>query len=267
MNKSIKVLAGIVFLAALVGVALSKNISAVLFVLGIGVGGFDVYKVATKQGSKWGVVVGSLIHAAGIGYSIYAKQWVFLALIVLVGGVHLFARRTLFRYLRPAAEMPGEFHGIIEQSVMLSEESIAGIAIGARKTDGAVIGVGWAEVRGGAILEQAGVKKFAQDAEAARGVLKKTNDIDSNFICLVAGTKIYEKLNDVMVVSSDMFKKAVDSVKGPDLATIAAAAEKAGITLSREQLRMVEKRQQAQSGKKTNGKKIVHKGRVTKVEK
>lgn len=189
--------------------------------------------------------------------------WGGVPLAISVGG--WFVARTMYRYMRPAAEMPSEVLRRIENLLTLSTESVAGVRIGARG-DGAPIGVGYVQLREGAqVRGDKEVQKFLLNAKQAREVLRKSGGIEATMIGVVPGSGIKERFEECVIVSVEHLAWAVGEAKGPSIETIAAAAEANGITLSREQLRMVERRQGG--GGRKSGKKVVHQGRVTKVEK
>ena len=221
-----------------------------------------IYGASTKQ--TWGKrAIGSQI-AVGLATTAGAAVldgW-YAVIIGVAGAIGWFAARTMYSYLKPALEVSGEVLHRIEQHIQLSGESLAGVRMGVRVSDGTVIGVAVAgEVRGEVSKDQS-VAKAIQDARNAREILRKNNGIEAAMLCVAEGTFSTQTIDGVVVCNLQSLPSAVGSIPGASVKDIAAMAAAGGVNLNRNQLRTIDKHQ----GRKTGGKKIVHRGRVTKVE-
>lgn len=218
-----------------------------------------------KNWAKFGTWAGLV---SGLGWGAAAGMidgWAWSIAPVIVAGIGWFVSRAMHGYLKPAVDMPAEVLARVERLLVLSEEAVSGLRIGAR-SDGASIGIGYipVEVSKG-FTESRVATKFAADAKQAQDVLRKSAGVECAVIGVVPGTGIRERAANYTVVSADNLAWAVAEVQGPSREEIVNVAEANGITLSREQVRMVERKSGA--GRKASGKKVVHQGRVTKVEK
>lgn len=246
-----------------VGAALSI-IGLPLVALVAGLQGAAVFAAGTKRGweptARIGAGLGT-IGAVGVLVAVGAYWW--LAPVALLGILGWFAGRTVRRYLRPAATMPGEVLRRLESLVTLSDEAVAGMRVGARK-DGAVLAFGYVAVGNGEVSSDRGVQRFIDDAATAREILGRSGAGHSEIVCIVDRAGVFEKVSGYRVVGPDRIGEAVRGAQAPDREVIVEAAKAAGIELTREQRRGLEggvKRTNPQSGKK-----IRHQGRVTKVE-
>lgn len=221
-----------------------------------------IYGTSTKKTwgrrANWVQILTGLTATVGAGIT---NGW-YAAIVGSTSVIGWFVARTMYSYLKPALEISDETLHRIEQHVRLSGESLAGVRMGARTSDGTVIGVAVAgEVRGELAKNQS-VTKAIQDANNAREILRKNNGIEAAMLCVAEGNFPTQTINGVVVCNLQSLPAAVASIPGSGIEDIAALAAASGINLNRDQLRAIEKHQ----GRKTGGKKIVHRGRVTKVE-
>lgn len=270
MRAVAAVLAGIILIGTTVAGFAMGTPSIALFGLVVVAGGVSLYASATRQ--RWSYLF-AIAHVASIiasvGWAFVTGEWVWGAVAAVAGGALWFAARTMRRYLRPGAEMPADVITRIENLAMLSGEAVSGIRIGARKSDGAVLGFGYCSIGQQSVRESRAVSKFLADAKNANDILQRSGGVSATNLCIVDRAGVNETIEDCRIVSVENIAGAISGAGGPNLETIVAAAEAAGITLSRQQLRDVGRRQGSTPGGKNapkNGKKIVHKGRVTKVE-
>jgi hypothetical protein len=256
----------LVLTAGTVGSALTGTIGYVATALSLVLGVVGVYgALGRRSWGRIGIWGAPIVSVAVAALSIWKDGWVWGIAPVLLAGLGWFVARTMYGYFRPAGEMPAEVLARVEKLIVLSEESVAGVRVGARN-DGAAIGIGYIAVGAVANLaETKAVRKFLAEASQARDVLRRSGGVEAAMIGVCAGNGIKTTVEGCTLVSIENLAWAVAEVKGPSVAEIEAVAAASGITLSREQLRMVERRQNG--GKKNSGRKVVHQGRVTKVEK
>lgn len=223
-------------------------------------GVIGAYGASTRQ--RWG---GAGVHAlagvvavASIASGVMDGLWAIA--VVGVGALAWFVARTMRNYMRPAEAIPGAMRNLVERHITLSEESIAGVQLGVRAADGAVFGVIYAGEVAGKPGDSKRVQKAVQDAKNARDIIARNQSVEANLIAVAGGSFATETIEGIVVCDGEHFGKAVAAVKGPDRETLVEIAKASGVQLNRNQVRQVGKRQGG------NGKKIVHRGRVTKVE-
>ena len=242
------------------GTAMSGLLTPVAVAATIAAGIVGAYGASTRQ--RWG---GAGVHAlaivtvvASIASGVMDGFWAIA--VAGVGAVAWFVARTMRNYMRPAETIPGAVRTLVERHITLSEESISGVQLGVRVADGAVFGVIYAGEVEGKPGDSKRVLKAVQDAKNARDIIARNQSVEANLIAVAGGSFATETIEGVVVCDGEHFGKMVAAVKGPDRETLVEMAKASGVQLNRNQARQVGKRQGS------NGKKIVHRGRVTKVE-
>lgn len=249
------VLTGGATASAMVNMATPVLLAAIL-ITGI----ICTYGASTRQ--RWGglglqVVTGVVVAATTVS-GILDGLWA--AAVLGVGAVAWFVVRTGRNYMRQAATIPGSLRNMVERYITLSEESISGVQLGVRTDDGAVFGIIYA----GEVARKPGdskqVQKAVQGAKSARDILAGKGSLEVNLIAVAGGSFATETIDGIVVCDGEHFGKTVATVQAPSRETLVESAKAAGVQINRNQTRRVGKRQGG------SGKKIVHQGRITKVE-
>jgi hypothetical protein len=208
---------------------------------------------------------------AGIAGAFVASTPYWAAPIAVVSLIGWFTSRALFRYLRPAAPMPAGVLAAIEAQVTVSSDAVAGMRIGARN-DGAVIAFGYQRIGSGELRSERGVQRHLQDVAAVRDILSRSGVANPTFVCVVDRVGVREMIDDSWFVDAANITTAVRSATAPNAEDVLAAAEAAGVVLTRAQRRALDGAVATNTATRTpgkngpGGKKVVHKGRVTRVE-
>lgn len=253
-------LLGLLLLGGGVATAMSGLLTPVAVAATIVAGVIGAYGASTRQ--HWGGVGVHVLAGVGVMASIagIAMDGLWGVVVGVVGVVAWFLARTMRNYMRPAETIPGAVRNMVERHITLSEESISGVQLGVRVADGAVFGVIYAGEVVGKLKDSKRVQKALQDAKNARDIIARNKSVDAHLIVVAGGSFATETIDDIVVCDGEHFGKAVAAVKGPDRETLVEMAKASGVQLNRNQTRQVGKRQGG------NGKKIVHRGRTTKVE-
>jgi hypothetical protein len=225
-----------------------------------------VYTSATRHRRNTAVRFGALATSAVAVAAVAALDpvaWLIPVLVVSIVG--WFAQRTLQSYMKPATELPAEIERKLSRLVQFSTDSVSGFHIGAR-VDGAVVAVRYVELspKTGAdgALSDRNVLRGIEDAQKARRILAQSGLTNPSMMIVVDRQIDSGSHDDVLVVDTRGLDAAVNSAEHPDLSEIAAVAEAAGIKLSRNDLRNVQRAQKSQG--KSGSTKVKHQGRVTK---
>lgn len=254
-------------LLTLLGVSLLSGVVAYLATgITAAVHALSVYTSATRHRRNTAARVAALsISAAALSTVAVFDQVVWLIPVLVVSIIGWFAQRTLQSYMKPAAELPAEIERKLSRLIQFSADSVAGFHVGARN-DGAVVAVRYVELASktdadGALRDR-NVQRAVEDAQKARTILIQSGITNPAMTIIVDREINSGSTNDVLVVDVRGLDAAVNSATQPDLSEIAAVAEAAGIKLSRDDLRNVQRAQKTQG--RTSSKKVTHQGRVTK---
>ena len=254
-------------LLTLLGVSLLSGVVAYLATgITAAVHALSVYTSATRHRRNTAARVAALsVSAAALSTVAVFDQVVWLIPVLVVSIIGWFAQRTLQSYMKPAAELPAEIERKLSRLIQFSADSVAGFHVGARN-DGAVVAVRYVELASktdadGALRDR-NVQRAVEDAQKARTILIQSGITNPAMTIIVDREINSGSTNDVLVVDVRGLDAAVNSATQPDLSEIAAVAEAAGIKLSRDDLRNVQRAQKTQG--RTSSKKVTHQGRVTK---
>jgi len=268
LSRTARILAALVSTMAGVGAAgvwvvwQRTTPAAIVAVAIAGVGA--VYAASTRQ-RKAGAVIRALMATwilATVGAALTDGWWALL--VAGIGALAWFVARTMRGYLRPAEQIPADVASLIAKHITLSEESISGVSIGIRPSDAAVFGVIYAGEVVGRPEEARCVRKAIDSVAAARSIMQRNNGVEANMIVVAGGTFGRVEIEGTWVSDPSSFAKTVAATKGPEAAQIAEIAKANGIELNRQQTRRIGKKPGKTGGH--GGKKIVHRGRVTRVE-